>query len=651
MKFPAALLTGGSFALFLCLVAAADAAQPAAGADGDRRLVRNGVIVQFSAKPVERQAKDLLEGDLADVRFKITEESSGQPVRGVAPGAWMDMAHVIQGQAGADQKSCKDKVSLYLKGVVGMRPMLDLNSYFVVLMNNDASISVVDPLVTMAGATSTFATTLLKRPGADWARHDNTRRLFVTMPKAGEVAVIETDNFKVFGNVAAGKDPMRIAVQPDQRYMWVGNNAADAKDSGVTVIDTASLKPAGFIATGAGHHEIAFTGDSRYAFVSNRNDGTVSVIDVATRTKVKDFRTGAVPLSLDYSALSKRLYVADGKEGVVTVIDTENLAVASRVTAQPGLGPLKVTPDGRFALVVNTAENKVHVLDTASGTLVQEVPIKAQPYQITFSRTFAFVRALGSERVSMINLSTLGKGKTATVQSFAAGETAPQLAGNLVIADSVAAAAGEGTVFVVNPADGSTYYYMEGMNAPSSNYRVYGSNPRAVTVVDRSLKEVEPGVYAGRVRMPVAGNYDVAFMLDNPKLLHCFSMQAKANPSIAKPTDPLAVEFDDRSRNAAAGGPMALRFKLVDPATGRAKTGIKDARVMYFLAPGRGRSEVAVKEIGNGVYEARVDLAQPGAYYIHVGVPSLSLGYGKLPYFTLMATPAASARSAVPGKG
>ena len=649
-RLPKALTIGALLALFLRLAAAADATPAPAAADGDRRLARNGVVVQFSAQPVEKAAKELMEGDMADVRFRISDEASGQPVRGVVPGAWMDMAHVIQGQTGSDQKSCKDKVALYLKGVVGMRPMLDLNSYFVVLMNNDASISVVDPLVTMAGVTSTFATTTLKRPGADWARHDNTRRLFVTMPKAGEVAVIETDNFKVAANVAAGKDPMRIVLQPDQRYLWVGNNSSEPKDSGVTVIDTATLKPAGFIATGAGHHEIAFSADSRHAFVTNRNDGTVSVIDVARRTKVKDIKTGSMALSLDFSTLSRRLYVSDGQDGVVTVIDTEKLEIASRVTARRGLGPLKITPDGRFALVVNTTENMVHVLDTASNALVQEIQIKAQPYQLTYSKTFAFVRALGSERVSMINLSTLGKGKTATVQSFAAGETPPNQAGDLVIADSVATAVNEGTVFVVNPADGSTYYYMEGMNAPSSNYRVYGSNPRAVTVVDRSLKEVEPGVYAGRVRMPVAGKYDVAFMLDSPKLLHCFSMQAKVNPLITKTLDPLAVEFDDGARKATAGGNTGLRFKLIDPATRLAKAGIKDARVMYFLAPGRGRTEVPVKEIGGGVYEAQVQLAQPGAYYVYVGVPSLNMGYGKLPFFTLMATPPVTARSPVAGK-
>ena len=251
----------------------------------------------------------------------------------------------------------------------------------------------------------------------------------------------------------------------------------------------------------------------------------------------------------------------------------------------------------------------------------------------------------------MINLATLGKGKTATVQSFAAGESAPNQAGNLVIADSVVAAANEGTVFVVNPSDGSTYYYMEGMNAPSSNYRVFGSNPRAVTVVDRSLKEVEPGVYAGRVKIPVAGNYDVAFMLNNPKLLHCFSVQAKANPQIRKTLDPLAVEFDERSRSVLAGTNLGLRFKLVDPATGLAKPGIKDASVMYFLAPGRGRTEVPVKDVGDGVYEADLQLPLPGAYYVYVGIPSMKLDYGKLPFFTLQAAPAALVQRVVDKKG
>lgn len=609
------------------------------------RLVRGGLVVDFSLKPAGA-LEAVTEGEFADVRFRLTDEAGGQPIRGVAPGAWMDMAQVIQGR-GAEQKSCKDKVSLYLKGAIGIRPMVDLNSYHVVLLNNDASVAVVDPIVSMAGATSTLASVLLKSPGADWVASDRERRLYISMPQAGQVAVMDTETFKIVDNIGAGKTPVRVALQPDGRFLWVGNNA-DGADSGVSVIDTEAGKPVAFVATGAGHHEIAFSADSRHAFVTNRQAGTASVIDVASRAIVKTLATGTQPLSIAHSPLSGSAYVADGKDGRVTVIDGRTLEIAARIALQPGLGPLRITPDGRYALAVNPQQDQVHVIDVASNQHVQDIDIAGQPFQVTFSKTFAYVRAMHSSRVSMINLSTLGQGRQATVQAFAAGDQPPRAGAGVAIADSVAAAAGEGTVFVVNPADGTTYYYMEGMNATSSNYRVHGSSPRAVTVVDRSLKEVEPGVYAGRVRIPVAGQYDVAFMLQSPQVLHCFSAEAAANPRLARAAEPLQIAFETTQRQFAVGETAAIRFRVTDGATGTPKAGVAGLAALHFLAPGRRRSESAVVEIGGGLYEARLALAEAGAWYVYLGAPSLKVGYGQLPFYSLQALPRAELDKSAP---
>ena len=622
--------------------AALTAAAPGAVTE---RLVRNGAVIDFSITPAGR-IKTLTEGEFADVRFRLTDESSGQALRTGTPGAWMDMAQLIQGK-GAEQKSCKDKVSLYLKGVVGIRPMVDLNSYFVVLMNNDSTISVVDPVVSMAGATSTFASVLLKGPGADWVTSDRERRLYISMPRANQVAVIDTDGFKVIDNIDAGKTPVRVALQPDGRYLWVGNNPNDDAASGVTVIDTETRKSVGFVATGAGHHEITFSVDSKLAFVSNRNAGTVTVIDVATRQVSKTLATGTQPISLAYSALSRSVYVADGKDGSVAVIDGDKLEIVKRVALKPGLGPLRISPDGRFALLLNPREDLVHVIDVSTNEAVQDVDIPGQPFQLMFSKTFAYVRAMHSERVRMITLASLGKGKQAVVQSFAAGAAAPGAGAGAVIADTVANAAGEGTIFVVNPADGSTYYYMEGMNAPSSNYRVYGSSPRAVTVVDRSLKEVEPGVFEGRVRIPVAGTYDVAFMMQSPQVLHCFSAQAKENPTLARQIDPLQIEYHTTQRQFQVGQSAAIRFRLFDGATRQPKIGMSGVKALYFRAPGRNRTEVPVVEVGDGVYEARVALADAGAWYVYVGVPSQKIGYERLPFYSLQAMSKSDPKSAL----
>jgi YVTN family beta-propeller protein len=621
-------------------VAAAEKKEPApAGAVLDR-LVHNGVAIDFSMTPVG-PIKALTEGEFADVRFRITDETSGQPVRASTPGAWMDMAQVIQGR-GAEQKSCKDKISLYLKGVVGIRPMVDLNSYFVVLMNNDPTLSVVDPTVSMAGATSTFASLLLNAPGADWVSAGRERRLYVSMPRVNQVAVVDTDVFKVVGNIDAGKTPVRLALQPDGRYLWVGNNpsgdAAADKASGVTVIDVQTQKPVGFVATGAGHHEIAFSADSRSAFVTNRNAGTVTVIDVATRKAVKTLATGAQPISITYSPLSRALYVADGKDGRVSVIDSVKHQITAQVALQPGLGPLRVTADGRFALLINSQNDLVHVIDTATNEHVQDVKIPGQPFQLIVTASYAYVRSMHSERVHMINLASLGKGLQPAVQNFAAGAQAPGNLGGAAIADSVATAASEGTVFVVNQADGTTYYYQEGMNAPSSNYRVYGSSPRAVTVVDRSLKEVEPGVYEGRVRIPAAGKFDMAMMLQTPQVLHCFSADAAENPRIAKQVEPVQIEYQTTQRQFNVGDTAAVRFLVKDGKTGKPKAGLAGLRSLYFLAPGRSRTEVDVVEVGEGVYEARVKLTDAGAWYVHVGVPSLKMGYERLPFYSLQAS-------------
>ncbi|HSG76150.1 MAG TPA: cytochrome D1 domain-containing protein [Burkholderiales bacterium] len=625
-------------ALLLALPALAAQAE----SEGTRHA-KDGLVIDFAARAVEPDKSSLREGDLAEVRFSIREEATGKPVRGLSPGAWLDIGEVIQGQPGAEQKSCKEKIALYLRGIVGIRPLVDLNSYYVVVMNQDASLSVVDPTVSMVGRTSTLAKVLLAKPGADFARSLDDRHIFVTMPLAGQVAVVEADSFKVVKNVRAGEAPTRAVLQPDGRYLWVGNNAGDKGNSGVTVIDTATLEPVKYLPTGAGHHEIALSDDSRWAFVGNRGAGTVSVIDVRTLERVRDLEIGGQPISLAFSALAKRLYVVDAKGGAVLAIRPGDFDTVARIAAKPGLGPMRFTPDGRWALVANTSEDRVLVIDPSTNRVQHEIAVQGQPYQIAFTRAFAYVRALGSERVTLINLSTLGAGKQPTVQSFAAGSVPPKAAGGLVIADSIAGVPGEAGVMVVNPADDTTYFYMEGMNAAASNYKTFGARARAVTVVDRSLREIEPGVYAGRAKLPAAGRYDVAFSLDTPRLMHCFSAQVAADPVLAAGRKGVEVDYEVASRQVQAGKPLRVRFRIYDGASGAPKAGLGDVRVMTLRAPGRRLGTVEAREVGQGVYEAEVAIGAPGAYYIYVSSAALGKEFAELPYLSLAAQSGAGA--------
>ncbi|GAB3473689.1 cytochrome D1 domain-containing protein [Azotobacter salinestris] len=610
-------------------------AQPAASAgDSGNRLVRDGIAVEFSVQPVDGGVPT--EGMFADLRFRLSDAASGQPLAGQVPGAWLDPA------TGNDdpQTACRSRIGLYLKGLPGVRPLLDLTSYYLLILNQDPSITVVDPLTSVGGVTSMLTRIPLRGAPMDWVASPAERRLYVSMPEAGEVAVIDAERFQVLAGIPAGERPVRLALQPDGRYLWVGNDASGEAGSGVTVIDTATLKTVLQTDTGRGHHEIAFSADSRHAFVSSREAGTLTVFDVATLSRLREIRSGPHPLGVALSPLSGAVYVSDGEAGTLSVIDASSLEMRKTIPVGRGIGPLAFAPDGRHGFVLNTADNTATVIDAASDEVVHRLEVAAEPYQIAFTRAFAYVRGLASPKVSMIDLASLGKGREPGVLGFEAGPAAPRLAGNLPLASSLAPAGDDAALFVVNPVDNTTYFYMEGMNAPMSGYLNRGHTARAATVVPRSLRELEPGLFGARVRLPAAGRLDVAFLLNQPQIAHCFGLEVRADPERQRRRATLRVEYLVDGHGVVAGAPFTLRFRLLQGDADLPRAGVADLRVRYFLAPSSQPREVAAQEVGEGIYEAPVELEQAGAYYLHVGADSLGLKFGDLPYLALRARPA-----------
>ena len=608
---------------------------------GDQTLERDGVSVSLQMRPLAEDGV-LREGEFADVLFRITDKASGQPLAGVAPGAWLDSEAMAADQAQGRDKSCKSRVGVYLKSNIGARPLLDLNSYFLLVMNHDASVMVVDPSVSVGGITSTMARIDIKQPPMDWVTPKDNKRVFVSMPAANEVAVIDSEQFKVRESIAAGSNPVRVALQPDERLLWVGNNAPSAEQSGVTVIDTRSLKTLKHLATGGGHHEMAFSKDSRFAFVTNRDDGTLSIIDIASLTLIKQLKTGSHPLSVVYSPLSGAAYVADGQDGTVTVVDAQTQSVRRVIALKQGLGPMGFSADGRFGIVLNTLENQASVIDAATDALIHDLDVSAEPYQVVFTKAYAYVRGLASSKVTMINLATLGEGRKPITQGFEAGTKPPRLAGDLPLASSLAVSRDDNAVFVVNPVDNTTYFYAEGMNAPMSGYPNRGQVARAAMVIDRSLREVEPGVYSSRIKLPPAGDFDVAFLLNQPSIVHCFSVQVQADSKVAKHLGAPSVDFLLEKSAVPLGSPFVARFRIAQDAGKLPRIGVKDVEVRYFLAPSSRVQVVAAKEVSDGVYEAPLTLDKSGAWYVHVRAASLGANFDTKSFASVRVVPGAA---------
>ncbi|HMB73907.1 MAG TPA: YncE family protein [Gammaproteobacteria bacterium] len=606
-----------------------------------QRIERDGISIEFRATPMREERDGILtEAEFANVEFKISSAENGEPLRGSYPGVWIDLVQSADGRPSGTALECRQRVSNYLQGAVGMRPLIDLNSYFVMVLNQDPSISVIDPVVGVTGITSLFTSIPLERPGADWTKTQDDRRLFVTMPRAGKVAVIDLETFKVVRNVDVGEMPMRAVIQPDQKYVWVGSDSASG---GVTVIDTQTLEVVTNIATGAGHHELEFSIDSTRAYATNRDAGTVTIIDTAALRAIETVATGPVPISIAHSALSGSVYVADGRSGVVSVLDQSTGERRADIALEPGLGPMKISYDGRWGFVVNPEAGRVFIFDASTNELAQTVEIGDRPYQISLTDTFAYIRALDTERVSMINLQELNRGGSVVVNNFSAGTFPPSQVDDIRLADGMAPAAQESAVLVVSPADATVYYYMEGMNAPMGAFRNYGHRPRAVTIANRALKETQPGVYSTTLKLPLAGEFELAFLNEAPQILHCFTMNVAENPDIDRGPEPIEVEYLSDNTLLSAGDSMPLRFRLFRPGSGKVIDDGGAVNIKYFRVPRYDVRELAATHVGDGIYEAQLPFAMAGAYYIYIAAPELRLGYGDLNYRTVVVSQPRSA--------
>src|ERR1700754_1286476 len=156
---------------------------------GPQKIERGGVEVEFTIEPIVEPGKssELMEAKEATVRFKINDKASKTPLSGVKPSVWLTQ----RAEGETDDKQCREKVQSFLQGNLRSRPDVDLNAYYVLALNEESNISVIDPLLGF-GASKLLTLVMLKSPGEDWVQKLSDEKLFVSMPGANQIAVVDT---------------------------------------------------------------------------------------------------------------------------------------------------------------------------------------------------------------------------------------------------------------------------------------------------------------------------------------------------------------------------------------------------------------------------------------------------------------------------
>jgi YVTN family beta-propeller protein len=254
-------------------------------------------------------------------------------------------------------------------------------------------------------------------------------RVFVSNEGASTLSIVDAHDRRVVTEVPVGERPNQLALTPDGRHVWVLNNGS----ASITIVDAESGAVARTVPSGRGPHIIVTNAARNAAIVTAEGDSSLEVFDLTTferRSVVPVFAwprvlavtedgttafltirwlNGALVVGLDGAgprdriALGEPRFAAEGKDahgialtpagdelllttqitGQLTFVDPRSLAVRGEVHVGNDPNWVEVTSDGRFAVVSNTADNTIAIVDIAARRVTTTAPVGRAPKRLS----------------------------------------------------------------------------------------------------------------------------------------------------------------------------------------------------------------------------------------------------------------------------
>jgi DNA-binding beta-propeller fold protein YncE len=555
----------------------------------------DGFRVEMQIRPVRRRGSvhsdklELFSGSEASIRFAIHGSGTNRPLSGVFPMAWLvadDPSRNLD-----DPAQCRRFLRGLLLGRLARKAEVNLNEYHLVTLDENNSLSIIDPQIESA-KTKTLGMISLPARGVSFAISRDHRTVFASLDQGGRVALADLTRMNA-RYVDVGGEPGNVAVLPDADQLWVG----DRSGSHVTVIDTDKVVVQGSVEVGSGPHEIGFRADGQYAFVSSPAERTVAVVDPRTLEIVAKLEIDGTPVTLAVATSAGKVYAAR-RDGTLLSFDDRSLRRIGALRLPGELNGVGVSRDGRWLVAFETERDRLFIVDTATDRLVHRIGTLRAPVRVDFSEAFAYVRHAESERYQLLELGSLGHGDSPKVADVPLGERPP---GRDAPAERTFVPLPEGGgALILNAADRSVFHFAEGMSAPMGSYSLYPWPARGVLLADRSLRETSEGAYETFFRTPRAGLYRAVFLISSsPKLYDCSLGVQVASPSSGVPERPLEIEAPFLASQLVAGERSNLEIILREPKGHLPKNGVQDLALRARSAAATMRSNWSSRTLAN----------------------------------------------------
>ena len=134
---------------------------------------------------------------------------------------------------------------------------------------------------------------------------------------------------------------------------------------------------------------VVASADGKRAYVANIGSGSVTAVDVSAGRVVKSIPTGEGAEGIALTSNDAEVWVVNRAADTVSILDTKTLGVAASIKVPQFPIRVKISPDGRRALVSCARSGDVAVIDVASRKEIKRISIDREAVPGSDARLFS----------------------------------------------------------------------------------------------------------------------------------------------------------------------------------------------------------------------------------------------------------------------
>jgi YVTN family beta-propeller protein len=136
-------------------------------------------------------------------------------------------------------------------------------------------------------------------------------------------------------------------------------------------------------------HMVVASSDGKRAYVANIGSGSVTVVDLVAGKAVKSIPTGEGAEGIAMTGNGAEVWIANRGADTVSILDTKTLEIAASLKVPQFPIRVKITPDGKRALVSCARSGDVAVIDVSSRKEIKRISIDREAVPGSDARLFS----------------------------------------------------------------------------------------------------------------------------------------------------------------------------------------------------------------------------------------------------------------------